>query len=482
MSSRPSRRSRRECESSSTSNTSPYVLIGDTAHVFVKARRLLKDGVTQPIWILNEGANKINRDNVDYPDYNAKMSRRILQDLKAEILHYIPSGNNIDDEDGHSTSVDEDEDQVVKYYHGSGIVGDFVSAYFMPRVGPWFQQSTHSGLKKFVKEHTLKACLSKVEEQVVDFLAQRLNVATTPNFIVKHPGIQDELFTFVENDTDDDSGGYFRQLFRNIVEYVAEAPNVRIFTQVTNIQFDPSPAGSRLYDVSFEACGSPHAIAGAKLDWETNPYTFLRLATCGGLNPKSIRVPVVYRAVVAIQKKTAVVDLTKAPDYGDMVSCYVPFALQDFRDDENKTCSISWLGNLYTTDEDFAPVDRNGLYAAPGNTLMIVEAISLLNRRESSYNMAEGEVQVCFNSRKAERSHMKRFLHLVALCYESLTGITLDPNTIIPTESMCTAGACSDMFQVSNIIQREPPMVTSIELGNHIFGSDNYPIAGRNRC
>lgn len=482
MSSRPSRRARRDCESSSTSNVAPHVIIGDTAHAMVKARRLLKDGVTQPIWILTEGPNKINRDSVDYPDFNAKMSRRILQDLKAEVLHYIPSGNNIDDSDGHSSSVDEDEDQVVKYYHGTGIVGDFISAYFMPRAGPWFQHSTHGALKKFVKQHALKACLSKVEQQVVDFLADRLNVATTPNFIVKHPAIQDELYTFVEQDTDDDSGGFFRQLFIHIVEYVAEAPNVRIFTQVTGLQFESSPAGSRLYDISFEACGSPHAVAGAKVDWETNPYTFLRLATTGGLNPKSIRVPAVYRAVVPIQKKTAVVDLSKAPDYGDSVSSYVPFALQDFRDDENKTCSISWLGNVYTTEEDFATTDRNGLYASSGHTLMIVEAISLLNRRESSYNVSEDEVQVCFNSRKAERSHLRRFAQLVALCYESYTGVTIDPDTIVPTESMCQAGACSDLFQISNIITREPPMVTMIELGNHLYGADNYPVAGKNRC
>lgn len=480
MSRRPSRSSRRNCESSSTANAYPYVIIGDTAHAIVRARRLLKDGVTQPIAILIEGNDKMNKNNVEPTDFSVKSSRKILSYLQAECLHYIPKGNDNNDDDGHYSNIDEDEDQVVKYYHGSGICGDFISAYYLPRCGPWFNNSTHSALTRFIRDHSDKSCMTDIEDQIVTFLSNAFNVGTTSNFIVKNPAIQDELYTFIQGESDDDNPSHFRQLFAHIFETVIEAPNVNIYLECTNIKFHG--VGSKLYDVSFQSCTHPHAVAGAKVLWETNPYTFLRLATNGHLSPKNIKVPVVYRAVVPIPKRTSVLDLSGAGNYGDLVTTYIPFALQDFRNDENRTCSISWLGNMYTAVEDLASVDRQGLYASEGNTLLIVEAISLINRRECSFNQSDQQVQVCFNSRKAERAWLRRFAELVAKAYQAYTGLIISPDTIANIESMCNAGACSDMFQISNIVTRESPMVTMIELGNHLYGSDTWPVAGSSRC
>lgn len=480
MSSRPTRSSRRHCESSKTSNSAPKVIIGDTCHSVVKAHRLLKDGVTQPIAILLEGNDDLNESAVQKTDFTPRHSRVMLSYLKAEVLHYISRGNDNNASDGIHPDEDEDEEQVVNYYHGNGVCGDFVSSYFVPRMGPWFSNRNHSDLKSFVRKHTDKTCMSSVERQLASTIANEFEIDQSSEFLVNNPTVMNALYSFVDGEHDRDQDISYRQLFLRMLNDVYEASNVTFYLRCTGMKF--ARAGKNTYDVEFESCGDPQAISGANVFWETNPYTFLRLATLGGLRPRSVRVPVAYRAVVPIPLQTSVINLESQKQIGDLVTTYIPFTLQDIKSGDRRGCSIAWYGNVYTTVEDLSTTGREGLYAERGKTLLIIEAISLINRRTACFDSLENQVNVEFNTRKAERAWLNRFCEIVSKIYRAYTGITVDPSSIAKVESLCQSGMCTDQFQISNIALRESPMWTILELCNHLYGSDTWLVAGSNRC
>lgn len=457
-------------------NAAAITLIGNTGHVFVYAARILKKGYTGPISILVEGTNNMNEEDTQRTNFVVEQNDNMLEFLQSERIYFQRAG------DGGRLHVDEDPacfdgDLTIDYHVGSGVIGDFISSYIVPRAGPWFNPTRKEQLTDFATNQTTRNCLTAVEGFLVEKLRQKFALDPTNEFIVNVPSISTQTSTFVKRE----GGRYvWRNLFGKIYEDVMSAGNVSLYTNVTGLQFGPGTMeGTDL--VTFMSCDGSQSLDNNTVVWKTNPYTFLRLATMGGLDPNVMKIPVSYRAVVSIPEnnvRTGGVDLTNAPHLGDMVTSIITFCINELSR-AGGNCKPEWLCQAYTSREDTSQVNGNNLYADAGRTLLIVEMISLRNTRKTSYNTNKAQCTVVMNRRSSEMYHLKQAATLVAAIYTGLTGIPLDPSTIISPQSICQVGVCSEHVRLTSFVRRETSLSIVCELLNHLYGGRGYPVAGK---
>lgn len=462
-------------DQSSIMNAPCVVIIGDTAHSYIYAARLLKNNYAGSIYILVEGSDHMSESNVQKTNFVVREHANMLNYLRNEKIYFQPSGNFGFFKGVQDTS-NFDGNITIDYRHGDGVIGDFIASYIVPRVGPWFNEKNQKHLKGFIAKQTDSACLSQAEQLVYDRLKARFGMSGVSDFIVNRPSILDKTATFIDNYN---SNSYqWRNVFTRVYNHVM-ASGVNLMTNVTNLTF--TPGGISPYEnVSFSSCQGDSIIENAAIVWKTNPYTFLRLATLGGLEPADIEVPVTYRAVVSIPENNggAGVNLQGAGHLGDLVTSIVTFAMNEIRV-SGGNCKPQWLVQAYTTLEDTSQVDGNVLYADGRRTLLIVEAVSLLNRRATSFNTESMQNIVCMNKSSSESFYLHQFAQIVAPIYEAYTGAAIDPDSIITPQPLCQSGICSELFRVTSYVRRETSLYTVIDLINHLYhGGNGWPVAG----
>lgn len=457
MSKRPTTKSRNDqLTSNNMSNKYNYAIIGDTVASTLYARRLLGNRITTHITLINEGSDKVNISDLTSTKFAAINTKRILHYLKAERVHLIPAGDiSGEDDNGLSNS---QVDQVLYYHSGSGQLGDFISAYHIPRVGPWFSEASSNRLERFLTEFTLKSPLNNVELNIAAAIKSIWGLTSTSAVVVKNPSILNCHYEFIEENDDHSK----RQLFLDTYHIVNQTNNIEYINEATNIKFNLD--GSGLYNIT----GSNFSLSGVKTIWRTNPYSSLRIAAMGGLDIPPMYLPTFYRYVASIPQIEGV------QAAGDLTTTHLTFSLSDLANPKNS--ALVWLVQCYTVDEDLSIIDQSGRYADTGKTLLIIEAICTKNKRKITYNVGERESHVNYNSRVVENGWLHQFAQIASNVHKAYTGVIVPTDTLISDISVCSPnGTCHDSNSITDYSSRESPMVSIIELASHMYGLDIYP-------
>lgn len=552
MSKRPTNVSRREVSNAhSSANGYGYAIIGDTAAATLYAKRLLGNNVTTPISIISEGVDRMNIEDITDIDFAATNNKKILHYLNVEQIHMIPSGDNPNDNDDEITFQTE---QIIHYHVGSGPLGDFIAAYHIPRLGPWFTHSTNGRLERFLSESTVKSPLTSQESLVMNRLSSLWGLTQTSSIIVKNPSILNVHYEFLKQVQDT----YVREIFQDQYHMVNHASNADYISEATNLRFTATTGttgitGNGLYNIT----GNNINLQAIRPIWKTNAYTYLRLANEGGINTGPLMLPTFYRAVISVpiggtgitgitgfagftgltgiigctavtgpsghvcfsctglsglsgtnlgsvigvsgmtcicvptdggvgaglsgifcfvgQSGLSGIDFTGVSGTEDLITSHITFSLYDLANPRNS--GLAWLVQAYTTLEDLSVVALNGRYADTGRMLLIVEALSTKNKRSTSYNTGEHEIQVNYNDRLAENGYFSQFAQIVAGVYNAYTGGFIPVDLLLSDASICApiSGMCSDGDFVLDYSVRESPMVSVIELASNLYGVDIYP-------
>lgn len=512
---RPTTIARKEyANAHSSANSYGYAIIGDTAEATLYAKRLLNNKVTTPISIISEGVDRTNVEALSDVDFAASNNLRILHYLTTEQIHLIPVGDNQNEDDEANTQ----PERIIHYSIGAGALGDFIAAYHIPRLGPWFTHSSNGHLERFLSESTVKSNLTPQEATVVSRLQSIWGLNPTSSIVVKVPSILNVHYEFLQHH----ENAFFRELFLEQYHIVNQANNVDYVSETSNLHFSPATGGTGgLVNIT----GNNLSLTGVKPIWKTNPFTYLRLAAKGGLNPAPLLLPTFYRAVLSIPiggtgatgitgitgsvvpgpsgficfatggdssmlggpitppgavcfvglTGNSGVNLIDASGTEDLLTSHITFSLHDIANPRHS--GLAWLVQAYTTPEDLSVVHQEGRYADTNRTLLIVEALSTKNKRRASYNVAEDEVQLNYNDRLAEQGYLRQFALIVASIYNAYTGSIIAVDSLLNESSVCaaTSGTCHDSNTLVDYALRESPMVSIIELASHMYGVDIYP-------
>lgn len=461
MSKRPTNKSRKEYANAHNSDNSyNYAIIGDTISATLYAKRLIGNNVTTNISIISEGIDRTNNNKISDMNFAAINNKRILRHLITEKIHMIPAGDNqCEDDDLVNTQID----QILHYHVGSGPLGDFISAYHIPRLGPWFNSSVNTRLEKFLRGSTAKTNLNDQELLVMNLLKDTWNLQVTNSLIVEQPSILNCHYEFINDYHNKES----RMLFLNEYHTLNQKDNIDYISEATNIKFTHN-SETNLDNIE----GSNVSLQDVRLIWKTNPYTYLRLASEGGLSPSYMDIPVFYRAVLSIpQTNTGGVDLSDTNLLNeDLLTTHLGFSLHDLNNP--KSSGLTWLVQCYTTAEDLSIIDLSGKYADTNKSLLIIEAICTKNRRKTSYNIAEHEIQVEYNDRIIESGYLNQFSQIASTIYKAHTNTDI---TIDPEISVCGAeGTCQDSANILDYSARESPLVSILQLASKMYGLDVY--------
>lgn len=518
MSRRPTTKAKHSCATTSSSNNNyGYAPIGDTVAATLYAQRLQGNNVPgNQITLINEGFNNTSTPNVQATDFIPENSSEMKVYLNSQIIRYHPAPddpNVDDDEDTCPTHGLTNVKQTVTYYYGAGPLGDFITAYIIPRVGPWFNLSNHNNrFLSFIKSATMQLAQTSNEKIVTANLLKIysctggtgglgecgcnnnlsssggcVKLVATDIPIVDQPSIltTNYVFTQMVNNT------LTRQLFLNTYRTINAKGSV-YKSQVKNFFFHPLTPGGPLTvgsPVNITAAsnggvggtGQYFSLSNVLPQWKTNPYTYLRLANNAGIKTGTLEIPTFYRAVLSIPELNSVsgVDLRESGAtgrgyLGDWVTSYVSFSLPDMSNLTNE--NLGWMLQAYTTVEDFASV-TSGAFAATGSTLLIIEGISTTNLRATNFNTPKQHIHVNYNDRCTESNHLSQFTSIVSNVYKAYTGATIDPNTLLFGDmgSVCQNNTCYDSNIISDVQTRESPMTTVLLMSSVLYNSGIYP-------
>lgn len=499
MSKRPTTIARRDCVNAHNSaNTYGYAIIGDTASATLYAKRLINNGVTTPISIISEGVDRSTDHDLTDVSFAANNNRCMLHYLNTEQIHMIPAGDNQNEDDDDFVS---QQERIIHYHVGAGPLGDSISAYHIPRLGPWFTHSSNGHLERFLSSSTVKSALTSQEAIVVSRLQSIWGIPATSSLVVRTPSILNVHYEFLQ----ENENTFMREVFLDHYHLVNQAGNADYVTEVDNLQFTPigGTAGNGLHNITADHV----SLQAVRPIWKTNPFTYLRLATEGGLTPAPVSVPTFYRAVLSIPiggtGATGITGCIMVPGPTGFVCCVAgPTGLTGFTGftgPTGVTCTctptgpvcrpiggpisptgaicfvgltgmsginfinvsgtedlvtshitlslhdianprhsgLAWLIQAYTTPEDLSVVHPDGKYSDTGRTLLIVEALSTKNKRRATYNEAENEIQLNYNDRLVENGYFRQFALIVASIYNAYTGSLISADSLIEESSVC---------------------------------------------
>lgn len=525
-----------------TSNATSYAIIGDTAAATIYAHRLLANGVTSPIILLNEGPDGTNLSNVLSTTFILDVINVINQYLITERIFFTSSG---DSNVSANNVVNAFINRSVDYKHGAGPLGDLITAYYLPRLGPWFPMSTQSRLSTFYLTNVTYFPYSAVEQVIARRLAERWCLPFTKNIIVGRASILEGHYVLVE----EGDNTLQRQLFLDFYNDIKGSSNVSIATGIQGLTFTPMANTLNLpvYDVQFYIMNgtnrSDFDFPNARLVWRTNPYTYMRLAVEGGLNIRPFRIPAYYRAVIPIpinnsasllstgtttantgftttnfaRSRTSCgcsgtsqttnlsvdprtratfmnitpsacscgtaggVDLTDQPDLGDLVTTSITLSMGGPGNVNGTPATFTWLGHIYTAKEDLSSIEP-GIFASANRTLLILEFICTANTRlaEPSGTGKTFATNILYNSEEQESQYLRTFAGIVADTYNVYTGRTLDRAELLNLQATtCTTdGACFDKRTILQNPRRESPLVTIMETATLYTGITVYQSPG----
>jgi hypothetical protein len=507
MSGRPTTQKRLDCNivphviNTETANSGTtagigYTIIGDTIASILYGKRLINnnviDPVSSPLNLMNEGIDKTHMPGLDEIEFPARNIKKILQHLTAEQIHLIDSGDEI--------SLIRDD--VLHYHVGSNVLGDFVGTYFSPRVGPYFS-GFNPRIKHFVDVNTIRKLNSPKEMSVVNCLSKKWKIPITNSVSVLTPSILNCQYIFI-NKLPHVRNEYTRNIFLDDKIIVEGCTGAYHIDGVTTLKFSSTNIPNVYNITGSDVARNSINIKNTRIAWKTNPYTFLRLATNGGLNPKPLMVPTFYRARITIPKDSLtklygctgtesnhpniiknIEDIPAGEDKillnrinsstyncsDDLVTSLITFSLHDLN---NPTSSaLSWLVQAYTTVEDLSITDPSGVFTDSNSIFLIIEAISTKNKRIAVFDYVEQETVVTTNKTKIEKAFELQFATLVSDVYQAYTGVYLSPSSLITDTNICNSnGSCQDANMIRDYSLRESPLTIVVQTIISLYGTD----------
>ena len=470
-----------------------YVVLGDTSLATIYAAKLYESfGSAHPIYVISNGNDETTDTNVQALNYIMVNNQVIKKALESERLHLVLSANEI-------VSADLDRrdilfEQYYDYYTGSGSLGDMITAYYIPFVGPWFTSDNHSNIENFVKNSTIQKQLTNNEMIAATNISQLLGLAMSNSIVATKPTILTVNNIFVTNR----NGKLERQIFKDVKDSLPTS--VKYVNQINDLFMQAIP-NSCLYTVkyntysklNFETISANYqTIDNACVLWMDNLYDYVRLLGVSDIERKKVLQPAFYRMVFAIPKVNSTgINLTNLNvneyplNIGDGLTTRLTFCCTDVPDSLSTPASNTpiWLVTVYTTDEDFSDPSAGGSYAdqSANKTLLIVEAISLTNRRVLNWDAINQSVSINLNSNRAELERYNAFLLVAANVYLSYVG-SPPPLPIVANTSMCTgSGICTDSTPLEHSSIRESPLITVMRMTTSLYGGNTYPTPSTNQ-
>ncbi len=492
------------------SKDTEYAVIGDTVSSTMYILKLIREGVSKKIHHITTGSDKIS-DNTESTDFIPNNTKTILHYLQNTKIHYVASENCNAICPPNTCSCDCGNQTDLSHYHtnkdvfftsGSGPLGDIISSSIIPRIGPWFSQTTSSSkIQRYVDRFSTLSRLNPNEQTIACRLSELWNIPITDSVNTSSPAILGRHYTLKKKD----GTKTIRQLFKAEYETMLSQSNVVSHNEQESIYFDPSTTEGN-WNISSRNLNIPNV----KVSFKTNPYNWIKLATKGEMEPNPIKIPVFYRAVIPILKSGGVSVGTRQtngelsnPNYipisvgsssnpsgcgcnstsstsscsssghEDYIHTHNTFSLHNFKN--NKQSNLSWLGHTYLATEDYFPTDQKGWFASELYNLLIVESISLENRRDASYHTPHQEIHINYNKKTVEENYLKVFARIVSDIILTHTGTRITPESLLAETHLCvTHGTCFDFHLIENYSHRESPLTTILEMITGIFNTNHY--------
>jgi len=467
-----------------------YTIIGDTSASFVEAQSLLtqadNSGTQILINILIEGADRTNT-NLSEVDYAALNYPSCLKDMITERVMSIPQvimTKSVSPEEYVQTQ------DLNSYNVGKGPLGDMVATYFIPRCGPWFNKQANTGINKFVNDTTITQPFTTSISVVANSIAARLGLAKVTNTVrVDSPSILMNNKVFVtpnvsaNNNIDNLSRDFVRNIFLSTYHSVCADSRVTPYYQVQGMQFTKNSDGT--YDICVMKNDlTTTLISGTKLRWSTNGYTYLRLATNGGLNVKQVPLPVAYKfsTVIPLVNPGGADLVNGSDDFGDGVTSCITFSVSDISSRDNK--SIAWTVIAYTTAADLYPVSANDIVTATDSanyTTLNIEALCFKNKRNCQYDTTNQWTESNYNSYDIESKYERNFKSICAAVLSAYTNVVHSETDISTNDAMDGEGARVHRTVTTNLTFRQFPMSVILDLLSEQFVPVLNPITPANR-
>jgi hypothetical protein len=270
---------------------------------------------------------------------------------------------------------------------------------------------------------------------------------------------------------------------------------------VNNIFIEETTNGC-LTTVSYSTSKQPVTVVinNSCLLWATNLYSYVRIMGISDVPHRKIQVPVQYRIVYAIPKNnssTTGVDITNiaanGPILGDGLTTRLTFACTNVQDagEMMNLNTPSWNVSCYTTDTDYANMNPGGSFVNPcqsgtpcctaGYTLLVIEAVSLLNRRTISWDGIHLSVSVALNPSEIELAYYNEFIKIFIKVYQAYVGSNVLPEIPLTVEGDCGINnICQYSFPMQSSIDRETPQVLILRLLTSLYGGSTWPDANSN--
>jgi len=476
-----------------------YVVVGDTSLAVIYADKLLREikrlNSSSKVYLLTSGNNQMPNTGVEALDYIMVNNRTIQKGLKNQRLHLIVSADEIT-----NSALDRRDilyEEYFLYASGAGPLGDMITAYYIPVCGPWFTSDSKGQLEVFVKDSTIQKALTQNEMIAATNISNLLGLAMTQSIVATRPSILtvNHIFVYYEQSKLE------RQIYIDgFIDLTNNRDIVKVVTGVNNIFI--APETSCLNTVTYTTLKnipkdqnstplSPTVVNNACVLWMDNLYDYVTTLGLSDVVHKKVQVPVFYRIVFPIPKVNPAtgIDLSNLnqleyPLNIGNISTRLTFCCTDVADagDANNNNTPTWNFSIYTSDEDFSNTNAGGTYAntGDGKTLLIIEGISLTNRRTVRWDDINASVSVNLNPNAIELGRYNAFLLIAANVYMAYTGSP--PPLPIGAQSICTVdGLCTDSTSISHASSHESPMISVIRMLTSLYGGTTYPTPSTNQ-
>lgn len=474
-----------------------YVIIGNTSLATIYAKKLilaldLTPQIQLPeIYILSSGVDQTSNVNaIESLSYAATNSRLILRDLVSERIHNVLTSS-----ENNNGAANRLYEEYYEYFYGSGPLGDSITNYYNPMIGPWFTYDTGSNISDFITNWTIKYSLKANSTIIMNRLVTFLGLHITSSVIATKPSILNQNFIFV--DRKDEKHALERQIFYPTYLESKIPTGVNYINRVNNIYIEDTTS-SCYKNVYYSTTNAPNTVPlkDACILWANNFYSYVRILGTSDLSYGKIKVPVFYRYVVAIPKVNLATGLNlnnmemNENCVGDGITtrltftCVDPVPVNKNPPNLSFTGTPTWNISVYTTDEDLGGqflqggqyvnpcTDTTRCPCLPNQTLLVVEGTSLTNRRLLSWDELNLSVSALLNSNSIELATYNNFQLICNYVYMAYTGFGL---INLGNQSCTTDGICIDMNPADHTFNRESPQTMVLRLISSLFGSATYP-------
>jgi len=436
-----------------------HVILGGTVAGSIFANRLLAAGVSTPIFLVYDGFANINAPMVKNLNFLANTFGNIIEYLNSYPVTFTGDGGTL----------------TTTFYVARGLHGEFISSYYIPRIGPWFVDTNDRNFVSLVDSCTSSRSLTDTENIVANSLARIYHAVLTPSLFATGPSIMDHTRAFVDRC----GNSFIREVFQNLYAANCEAPNIMYVCYNTDLKIQPITKNP---DTLNNAMGSGIVAVKSQITWMADPFTYAYMhanttsfhTTGGEFNnntARCLKIPSIYRAIVAIpeyNEKTGI-DLSNQPDeLGDLITSYLAFTFPGFC----SPCMLEWRGCCYTAKQDLASTEDPILVAPDGYTLLIVEAVNIIRQRTVQYNKETGQVTVFITNECEVR---RSFADLVANIYRSYTGTNISINQLLNVVPMTTGTVSTTFISIQPYVRRRTPLETILLMSSFLYGTEIFP-------